>query len=31
MAAEVKHCAAWIPIKHPSDVQRFIPSKFFYT
>ena len=30
MDDEVKHYAAWIPIKHPSDVHRFIPSEFLY-
>ena len=31
MAAKVKHYAAWIPLKQPREVHRFIPSEFFYT
>ena len=31
MAAKDKRYAAWIPLKRPSEVHRFVPSEFFYT
>ena len=31
MAAKVKRYAAWISLKWPREVHRFMPSEFFYT